>query len=189
MPLVTLSGAPPSDVSLRVVHTSQLEPDTTSAVRELLDVAFERLFTEDDWQHALGGLHVLAERDGEVLGHVALVQRSFVCDERPLRVGYVEGLAVHPRERRRGVASSLMERAEALLIRAFELGALSATELSASLYDQRGWLLWRGPLGTFSPDGALATPDESGGIYVFPVRFEPVLSGRLLADYRSGDVW
>ena len=189
MQAVKLSNAIPTDLTVRALHTSELEPSTVEALKRLFDAAFEGDFSPEDWEHARGGLHLLAERDGDVIGHVALVQRSLVCDRRPLRVGYVEGFAVHPRHQRRGVGSALMARLEQALLRSFEMGALSATESSASLYAQRGWLLWRGPLFAFGPEGVVSTPEESGGIFVFPVGPAPDLELPLICDSRSGDVW
>ena len=39
-------------------------------------------------------------------------------------------------------------------------------------------------------DGVVATPEEQGGVYVLPVEGVPLdLSGRLVCDWRDGDVW
>ena len=48
--------------------------------------------TDQDWEHALGGVHAVAWLDGEVVGHASVVQRRLLHDGRALRTGYVEGV-------------------------------------------------------------------------------------------------
>ena len=57
--------------------TADLEPTELQQARRLLGIVFDDL-TEADWEHALGGTHVLAWLDGEVIGHAALVMRRLV---------------------------------------------------------------------------------------------------------------
>jgi aminoglycoside 2'-N-acetyltransferase I len=56
-------------------------------------------------------------------------------------------------------------------------------------YAARGWQLWRAPSGVLTPDGTRRTPDDDGGIFVFPVGVALDLDGELLCDWRDGDVW
>lgn len=113
---------------LRAAHTAELEPDELLAARALLYRAFDDM-TEDDWEHCLGGVHVLLERtDGLVLAHAAVVQRRLLHRGRAWRVGYVEGVAVEPRLRRRGHGTAVIRQAEQVVARAYEFGALAASE-------------------------------------------------------------
>lgn len=45
----------------------------------LLDDAYDD-FTEDDWEHALGGIHVLLPGGGSLIGHVAVMPRHLFHD-------------------------------------------------------------------------------------------------------------
>ena len=69
----------------------------------MLDDAFAGDFSDDDWDHALGGVHVLAEVDDALVGHAAVVPRRVWLDGEERACGYVEAVAVASRARRRGV--------------------------------------------------------------------------------------
>ena len=46
-----------ADAASRLCRTAALGRDTRTAIRALLDAAFDGDFTDDDWAHALGGTH------------------------------------------------------------------------------------------------------------------------------------
>ena len=96
-------------VRLRRVASPELSPEDLRAVRRLLDEAFGGRFTQDDWHHTLGGLHVLALEEGELVAHAAVVDRTLRAAGHPLRTGYVEGVATRPDRRRQGLAAGQAE--------------------------------------------------------------------------------
>ncbi|GEM_PF-6132417 len=49
----------------RAAHTADLDAATLGAARDLVGEVFGADFTWHDWEHALGGMHVLAWQDGE----------------------------------------------------------------------------------------------------------------------------
>ena len=57
-------------------------------VRALLDMAFEGDFTDEDWDHAIGGVHVWLMGSRGLISHGSLVERTLVCSGQTLRVGY-----------------------------------------------------------------------------------------------------
>ncbi|MEV6876346.1 GNAT family N-acetyltransferase [Amycolatopsis sp. NPDC051128] len=173
---------------IRLAHTADLPSATLVTARNLLDDAFDGDFTDTDWENGLGGIHALAFDADGLIGHAALVQRRLLHGSRVLRAGYVEGVAVHPDHRRRGVAGAMMASLEALLP-GYDLGALSASEEAVVLYERRGWQQWRGPTFALTPTGIQRTADEDGGVYVFPGKAPLDLDGELTADWRAGDVW
>jgi hypothetical protein len=64
---------------LRRVPSNELTASEIRAIRELLWAAFpsgDQEFTEDDWQHAIGGLHFVLELDGKILAHASVVDAS-----------------------------------------------------------------------------------------------------------------
>lgn len=87
-------GAEDGDWAVEVRHTAELDGGTRRAVRALLRDAFDGDFSDDDWEHALGGVHALARADDRVVGHAAVVQRRLLHGGRALRAGYVEAVAV-----------------------------------------------------------------------------------------------
>ena len=170
-------------------HTADLDAATLAAARSLLDAAFDGEFDDDDWEHCLGGIHVLAYERDDLVGHGVVVQRRLLHAGRALRCGYVEGVAVRPDRRRRGIAASVMGEVERLVRGGYELGALSTSDDGIPLYESRGWRLWRGPTAALTPSGLSRTPDDDGSVYVLPVEVPLDLDGEIACDWRDGDVW
>src|SRR3954469_24745721 len=112
---------------IRTAHTSDLDAATLGAARALLEDVFAGELTAEDWDNCLGGIHALAYEGDELVGHAAVIQRRLANDRQALRAGYVEGVGVRADVRRRGVAGELMEALEAIIARAYDLGALGAT--------------------------------------------------------------
>ena len=175
-------------ISVQTSHTADLEPGTLSAARALLYDVFDDM-SEHDWEHSLGGVHAIAW-DGDVLiGHAAVIQRRLLHGGRALRCGYVEGVGVRADHRRAGHGAAMMEALERVVRRAYDLGALAATDGAVALYAGRGWKRWEGPSSALTPDGIRRTPDDDGGIFVLPGAVALDLGGELTCDWRDGDVW
>jgi aminoglycoside 2'-N-acetyltransferase I len=174
---------------VRTAHTADLDAETLAAARTLLEAVFEGELDDDDWEHALGGVHALAWEGDELVGHAAVVQRRLLHGGRALRTGYVEGVAVRAGQRRRGHASAMMDALERVVRGAYDLGALGATDEAAQFYAGRGWQQWQGPTSALTPAGIVRTAEEDGGVYVLPGAAVLDLTGELTCDWREGDVW
>jgi aminoglycoside 2'-N-acetyltransferase I len=174
---------------VELAHTAQLDARTRAAARALLDTVFAGELTEQDWEHALGGIHALAWADGELVGHGAVVMRRLGHGARALRAGYVEAVAVHPDARRRGHGAALMRALERVIRGAYDLGALGATDEAIGLYERLGWRRWDGPLLALTPAGVVRTRDEEGAVFVLECDAPLDLGGELTCDWRDGDVW
>ena len=161
---------------LRRVPTARLAQDELEAVRELLFEAFGGRFDEHDWEHTLGGTHVLVVDGGEPVAHGAVVPRVLVAGGREIHTGYVEGVATRGDRRGQGLATAVM-RAVGRVIR--------------DGYQRLGWETWRGPTFVAGPGGPVRTADEDGGILVLRTSatagLEP--TGALVCDWRAGDAW
>ena len=179
-------------VHMRVAHTADLDAATLAAARALLDEVFAGELEDDDWEHALGGLHALAYDSGDetLVGHASLVQRRLLHGGRALRAGYVEAVGVRADRRRRGVGDAVMAPLERAIHGAYDVGALGATDEAVPFYTGRGWERWRGRAHALTPDGVRATPDAEGAIYVLATAGAPLdLDASLTCDWRDGDVW
>ncbi len=174
---------------VRTAHTADLDAATLEATRTLLDDVFEGDMSEEDWEHALGGIHALAWEGDELIGHASVVQRRLLHGGRALRAGYVEGVGVRADRRRRGVGGALMDALERVLRGAYELGALGSTDEAVRLYTTHGWERWEGPTSALTPEGIVRTEDADGAVYVLPLSAPLDLSGALVCDWRDGDVW
>lgn len=180
-----------SEVAFRDAATDELGPTVLAQILDLGRACWpEGHFTTDDLDHALGGRHFLAEAEGRVVGHAAVVPRALEVGGRVLRAGCVEAVATLPRFQRRGIASRLMTAADAHIADAYELGALSTGE--PSFYQRLGWLRWAGPTSVREPGGGLTrTPDEDDGIMVLLTPASPAidLTGPITCNRRLGDAW
>ncbi|MFF4322440.1 GNAT family N-acetyltransferase [Streptomyces sp. NPDC001568] len=180
-------------VTLTLTHTAGLGPGEPREVRALLDAAFDGDFADEDFEHALGGMHVLLREDGPggaLVAHGSVVQRRVLHGGRALRTGYVEAVAVRADRRRRGLAGQVMAELERVIGGAYVLGALSASEAGAALYEGRGWRPYPGTIGVLGPTGPERLPEEEGSTYLWtpPGATPPDPAGRLDFDWRDGDV-
>lgn len=177
-----------SDV--RLVETRQLSARQLRALRQLLDEAFGPRFTDDDWQHALGGWHAIIESPDRLVAHGSVVERRLVVDGREFRTGYVEAAAVTPNLQRTGLGTTVMTAISDLVRQQFDLGGLSTGEWA--FYQRLGWERWQGPTYVHTADGQrLRTPDEDAGVMVLrcgPTR-DLNLKGSIACEERSGDSW
>ncbi|MFD7434369.1 aminoglycoside 2'-N-acetyltransferase [Streptomyces sp. NPDC059861] len=177
-------------MTTRTVHTADLGPAELRAVRGFLYDAFDADFGDSDWDHALGGMHALVHDERGLAAHGAVVMRRVRHGPRWLRVGYVEAVAVRHDVRRTGLGGRVMAALEGIITRAYAMGALSASDDGARLYEARGWQAWGGRVCALGPDGVVRLPEEEGSTYVWPVATERVTGaeGELVFDWRDGDV-
>ncbi len=173
----------------RLVHTADLDSTTLQRVHEMVSGAFAGAFTEQDWEHALGGMHALVWQHGAIIAHASVVQRRLFYRDIALRCGYVEGVAVREDCRGQGLVHALLDGVEQVMRGAYQLGALSSPARARGLYAKRGWMPWRGPTSVLAPTGPARTPDDDGTIFVLPVMGDLDPSAELMCDWRAGDVW
>jgi aminoglycoside 2'-N-acetyltransferase I len=176
---------------VRRAATAELAPEELQAVRRLVFEAFGGRFDAHDWEHTLGGVHVLAEEGGEVVAHGAVVPRVLVAGRRELPTGYVEGVATRGDRRGRGLATVVMAEAGKVVRERYELGALADGTGIPGFYQRLGWETWQGPTWVAGPKGLERTAEEDGSVLVLrtPATEALDLTGPLVCDWREGDVW
>jgi aminoglycoside 2'-N-acetyltransferase I len=175
--------------AIRAFTTAAPSEDLLREIRGLLTAAFDGGFSDEDWEHTVGGRHVVVVDNGVVQTHAAVVPRVLHVADRPLRTGYVEGVATAAARRGEGLGSRAMAAASELIRSEFEMGALSTGR--HSFYARLGWERWRGP--TFARHGpdAIRTEDDDDGLMV--LRFGPSrgidLGAPITCEARRGDDW
>ena len=157
-----------------------------------MDVAFgdgEDAFAEDDWTHALGGVHFVLDLEGEIVTHAAVVERLLHVGDRRLRTGYVEAVATATAHEGRGYGSLVMEAVRAHIRASFELGALGTGR--HRFYERLGWQTMTGPAYVRRPDGPRRTPDDEGYILILRTPASPPfdLSEPISCEPRVGEDW
>ena len=174
---------------LHVALTEQLGESFLRELRALLDAAFPGDFSDDDWAHALGGVHVWVSGPEGLISHGSLVERTLVFSHEPLRVGYVEAVATNAVHRREGHGSAVMRQIGELIRERYSVGALSTG--THAFYEALGWERWRGKTFVDGPGGIEQTPNDDGDVMILRTRRSPELDldGHITCDWRSGDVW
>jgi aminoglycoside 2'-N-acetyltransferase I len=179
--------------AIHQLATEQLTAQQIAGTRELLWAAFAEDehggFSENDWQHALGGTHFIVEVEGRIVSHAAVVERTLHVAGTALRTGYVEAVATVPAEQGRGYGTSMMHAVNKLIERDFELGVLGTG--SQGFYERLGWRVWQGPSSVLTASDELATPDDDGYIMYLLTPTSPLLDARspIACEWRPGDVW
>ena len=149
---------------------------------------YER-FEQDDWDHAVGGIHFVLDINGEIVAHASVVERELHVDGRPLRTGYVEAVATSVDRQGVGLGSLVMTDVTSYISDRFELGALGTGR--HRFYERLGWLTWTGPTFVRTPHGPRRTPEEDGDILVMRTPSTPPLNptASISCEWRPGDVW
>ena len=176
-------------MNLERFTTAEASADRLAEIRALLLAAFGGDFSDEDWEHALGGWHVVATEGRSVLSHAAVVPRRLEVGGRPLRAGYVEAVVTHPARRREGLGSRTMAELSRLLAGAFELGALSTG--AHEFYRRLGWERWRGPTYVRHGTRLVRSPAEDDGIMVLRTAAtqDVDLAAPIVCEARRGDDW
>lgn len=178
---------------LRRLATTELTGAEVTAIRALMDVAFgsdeDERFTDDDWAHAIGGVHFVLDDDGMIVTHASVVERELHIDGVALRTGYVEAVATAPDREHQGHGSTVMEAVDAHILEAYELGALGTGR--HRFYERLGWETWAGHAFVRTPDGPQRTPEDESYILVLRTPSSPpfTLDADLSCEWRPGDVW
>jgi aminoglycoside 2'-N-acetyltransferase I len=178
--------------SVRTVGSDELGQAEVTAIRDVLNAAFgdepDEAFTEEDWDHAVGGLHFILEENGTVAAHASVVERELHTSGHRLATGYVEAVATRPYLQGRGHGSTVMRAVGEYIDGTFQLGALGG---EPSFYERLGWVVWEGPTFVRTQAGLIPTPEEDGLVLVrlTPSSPEFDLSAPISCDWRLGDVW
>ena len=176
------------NVMARIECTTELAAELVRPARALLWRVFDDM-TEHDWQHCLGGGYVLAWDGAELVGFAAVRSRRLLHGDRPVRTGYVEGMAVAASYRRRGIGGRIMAEVECRIRADYELGALGSSDEGFPFYRHRGWQVWRGRTFVRTRRGPVRTAEEEGSILVYPSTFPLDLSADLSCEERAGEPW
>jgi aminoglycoside 2'-N-acetyltransferase I len=177
---------------VRRLASRELSSEVVAALRGLFRDAWANgsdEFTEQDWEHALGGVHFILEEGEDVMAHASIVQRELHTSGHHLSTGYVEAVATRPIDQRQGHGSALMREVDAYIDQAFQLGALDTG--SSGFYERLGWVVWKGPTFVRTDAGLVRTSEEDGQVLVrlTPTTPDLDLSAPISCDWRPGAVW
>lgn len=163
----------PEGPTIYTIRTADIGDKLRSGIVQLCLAAHD----EPDFENLFAylppdGLHVVAARDGEPIGHAVVSTRWLQPGTgRLLRTAYVDAVAVSPDHQGRGIGGAVMQHL-ATAIGDYEIACLETDR--QGFYERLGWEEWRGPLGGRSEDGLVPTPEQEG-IMVLRLSSTPAL--------------
>lgn len=158
-------------------------------LRELLINAFGSRFSEDDWEHGLGGTHLCLHESGKLISHAAVVPRRLYINDQSVYCGYLENVATQPDRQHQSFGSRILQESNNLITNEFELGALSSS--SKPFYRKFGWQDWQGPSYVLQNGQWLRSQSEDRGIMILTTKANSSwnLNSRIACEDRPGDAW
>lgn len=177
-------------VDFLVIESDQIEAPTRVALRDLWRRAFGDRFSDDDADHAYGGVHVVVRDGDRLVGHAAAVPRRIRFGEGPWRtVGYVEAVATDPDRQGEGIGRRTMQTLQAEISRRWPVALLS-TGRATGFYELLGWERWRGLSYTRTATGTVEDGEHGGLMILRPgPALVPDLSVAVTCEDRPGDAW
>lgn len=177
-------------VDVVVAESDQIDAATRWRLRTLWDRAFGDRFSDDDAEHAYGGVHVLARDGDRLICHASAVPRPIRFGQQPWQtVGYVEAVATDPDRQGEGLGRRTMERLQREICARWPVALLS-TGRATGFYEMLGWERWRGQSYTQTAAGVVAD-GEHGGLMI--LRLDPSVVPDLFVGVtckdRPGDAW
>ena len=175
-------------ITYHTCYDHQLTTTQHHAIRALLDAAFECEFSDEDNDHASGGVRVIASDGDQIVGHAALIARIITIAGTPYRVGYVEGVAVALDRQGQGIGAQIMRQITDMAQRDFVVAMLSTGEID--FYAKFGWQRFVGESfvddhGTISRTAA----EDEGLMLITPLSHLNQPGVAWVCDWRTGDVW
>ena len=162
--------------------------ENLSAIRDLLNVAYEGEFSEEDWLHTFGGARFVGLIDQEIVAHGAVIARDFMINSQARRVGYLEGVAVSVRHQGIGIGSQLLLSMSEFAASEYPVSMLSTDEFE--FYSRFGWNRFQGKSGVLLDGSLTLTPDEDNGLmYLTGKAGFPEEIHTAHCDAREGDDW
>jgi aminoglycoside 2'-N-acetyltransferase I len=175
-------------IMYRTVSDQQLDDTQHHAIRALLNVAFDHEFSDEDNDHAAGGVRVIAMDGAQIVGHAALVARSITIAGTLHTVGYVEGVAVLPSYQGQGIGAQIIRQITDMAQRDFVVNMLSTGE--TDFYAKFGWQRFVGQSFVDDHGTIVRTADEDEGLMLLTsLHHLNQLGVAWVCDWRTGDVW
>jgi aminoglycoside 2'-N-acetyltransferase I len=175
-------------IMYRTASDHQLTATQHHAIRAVLDAAFADEFSDEDNDHAAGGVRVIAMDGAQIVGHAALIARTITIAGIPYTVGYVEGVAVLPSYQGQGIGAQIMRQITDMAQRDFVVNMLSTGEID--FYAKFGWQRFVGQSFVDDHGTIIRTAAEDEGLMLLTSLQHLNQPGvAWVCDWRTGDVW
>ncbi|MEW2115280.1 GNAT family N-acetyltransferase [Streptomyces sp. NPDC005474] len=176
-------------VTVHVRHTEQLSKQERHDLRTMLEKVFGRSrYTDESWEHCLGGVHYLLRYGDTLVAHGALVPRYLRQGDRVLRGVYGESMATLYDWRELGFGSIIVAMATANVRNNYDIGVFAASKYA--FYERLGWEKWRGPTFIETEHGIEPRGPARGAVmFRLPKHSTIDPDAELVTDMRKGDPW
>ncbi len=178
-----------SPVSVLVAPTEALsDAERADIIAVCIDAHNEPQFIQLFAWVPTGGLHIVAHREGRVLGHAMVTARRLQpAGLSELNTAYVDAVSVSPQHQGHGIGSTVM-RALAQAITSYDIACLETDR--PGFYERLGWQIWRGPKAGRGPDSLIMTPAEQT-VMILKLDRTPALDLDVLLtiECQSGRIW
>jgi GNAT superfamily N-acetyltransferase len=134
--------------------------DLPTPDRTHIDACFDQHFGRVPYTWAPMPYRVMARVDGELAGHLGVLQRTVLAGGHEIAVAGIGAVTTHEAYRRRGVAAATLDRAAEFMrddLRA-PFGLLICREEVAPVYERAGWRTVPGPTSFAQPTGPTTYP-------------------------------
>lgn len=176
------------NIQYNVMTDQQLTTTHLQQLNALFIDAFEQNFSDDDFEHLYGGIHIIASANTIIIGHAALIPRTIHIDGSPYQVGYIEGVAVASTYQRQGIGAQIMRQITDMAAHDFVVAMLSTGE--HDFYARFGWQRFKGESYVDNHGTIERTADEDEGLMVLTNLTHLNQPGiAWVCDWRTGDVW
>jgi GNAT superfamily N-acetyltransferase len=125
------------------------------ADRTHIDACFDHHFGRVPYTWATMPWRVMARVEGELAGHLGVLQRTVFAGGREIPVAGIGAVTTHEPYRRRGVAAAMLERAADFMRDELHarFGLLICREAVSPVYERAGWHMVPGPTSFSQPAG------------------------------------
>jgi predicted acetyltransferase len=130
---------------LKVVKEEAVTPKLDEAIRRGLVRCFpweaETFEQTRAWHGSAPAWSVILDHEGEIIGHVGVVDRVISVGGHELRVAGIQNVFILPEFRGRGVSTPLLDKAmQEATQQGFDLGMLFCVPELERVYERAGWL-------------------------------------------------
>ncbi len=175
-------------ITYHTAYDHQLTATQHHAIRALLDEAFADEFSDEDNDHASGGVRVIAMDGALIVGHAVLVARTITIAGTACTVGYVEGVAVVPARQGQGIGAQIMRQITDMAQRDFDIAMLSTGKFD--FYAKFGWQRFAGESFVDDHGTIIRTAAEDEGLMLLtPLSHLNQPGVQWVCDWRTGEVW
>ncbi|MFC8671086.1 GNAT family N-acetyltransferase [Streptomyces griseorubiginosus] len=176
-------------VSVHVRHTEKLDEKELKELKGMLESVFgKERYTQESWEHCLGGIHYLLRYGDKLVAHGALVPRYLRQGDMELRGVYGESMATLSDWRNLGFGTAIVALATAEIRRNYDIGVFAGSRYG--FYRRLGWDKWRGPTFVETARGIeLKGPDRGAVMFWLPDHSIVDPDADLTTISRSGDDW